>query len=181
MAKGNTPSGIDIPDSIAPIDVAGSAALQSGSYLNQDEEFSVDYTGVQEGFPLYPEGDYHAVIEDIKKGTSKAGNPQWEWYFKITHGELKNATVRDWTSMLPQALFKSLAHLSVLGLAKANQPAKFKKSQVVGQPVILRITHGEDQKGKPRHEVEMLLPPTQETIQYAGEFVTQTSGVPVVV
>jgi len=67
---------------------------------------TVDFTGVQDGFALVPEGTYPAVVYDIEVRNSKtSGAPYLNWQLKIQGGDNDNQSVFFMTSLQPKALF----------------------------------------------------------------------------
>lgn len=133
------------------------AQMPLGLETDEDESFEEDFIGIQAGFALIPEGMHQAKVIDLTKNASKAGNPQFEWEFKITSGDAIGQTMRHWTSLLPQARWKVVETLEALNIAASDRILRFKKSQVIGKTCALEVFHDE-YNGKLQHKVKMVHP-----------------------
>lgn len=134
--------------------------------LPKDEEvvFEEDFTDVQSGFARIPAGSYPAVVVGIKKGESKGtGNPQYEWIFKITDGEFRNAEIRSWTSLVPAARWKVVEHLEACGIAASGSIVRFTSGDLVGKPVRIEVVIDEYQ-GKTNSKIQRVNPPDEEAL-----------------
>ena len=55
-----------------------------GTPKDNDDEFLVNLSEAPTGGGyLIPDGDYPAVLVDLRKGFGKSGNPRWIWTFAI--------------------------------------------------------------------------------------------------
>ena len=134
-----------------------------------DEVFEEDFTDISSGgYPMASEGFHHAKVIDFEKSSSKAGNPQYVWQFRILAGDSKDIEIKHWTSLLPQAKWKASETLRAVGLEVEGTVARFRSADVIGKLCILEIFHDE-YDGKENHKVEKVHPPTQETEKYAQD------------
>jgi len=131
-----------------------------------EEVFEEDFTDVGEGYPMATEGMHHAKVIDFERADSKSGNPQYVWQFRITAGESKGIEIRYWTSLLPQARWKTAETLGAIGIEAAGSIARFHKSDIIGKPCILEIFH-DTYEGKLNHKVQRVHPPNAESVRFA--------------
>lgn len=108
-----------------------------GKPADESEEFSVDLSDVQ-GFQI-PAGDYPGKLLSVEYGKSKAGNPMFTWAFVIIGDKCAGKEFKTFTATTPQALWKVAEVLKALGMAAEGSVVKFKKEQVEGKRVLLRI------------------------------------------
>mgnify|MGYP000031678253 CR=1 FL=1 len=142
-------------------------AAQDGA----DQEFEFDGREVEDSYPLVEEGRHHAIVIDFQKDTSEAGNDMYAWEFQIVSGPDKGETIRDWTSLLPQARWKVADYLEACGVEKARGSlAKFKKSDIVDTPVIVEVEHNE-RDGDTQDDVADLYAGTEDTKKAAKQYV----------
>jgi len=84
------------------------------------QKLIVDFRGVDSGGggnDRVPEGDYHAVVDEVKVGTAKSsGNTMLVWTFKINQGKQKGKKLKDYTSLNAEALWKLKGLLESLGV-----------------------------------------------------------------
>jgi hypothetical protein len=131
-----------------------------------DEVFEEDFTDTEEGFPMAEEGVHHAKVIDFEKADSKTGNPQYVWQFRIVAGNSKDIELRFWTSLLPQARWKTVETLGAIGIDAAGSVAKFKRSDIVGKPCIIDVIH-DTYEGRLNHKVRKVYPPNEDTVEFA--------------
>ncbi len=131
----------------------------------QDEVFEEDFTEEEGsgGFRLIPEGFHPAKVIDFEKSYSKTGNPTYVWQFLVTAGESEGTEIRFWTSLLPQARWKTVETLEAIGVEAAGSVARFKRSDIVGSPCVLEVVHDE-YEGRTNHKVERVHPPDEEAM-----------------
>jgi hypothetical protein len=134
--------------------------------VDGDEAFEEDFTDVEDGFPMADEGMHHAKVIDFEKGESQAGNPQYVWQFRITAGDSKDVELRFWTSLLPQARWKTVESLTAVGIEAKGSVAKFSKSDILGKPCLIEVFH-DVYDGNTTHKVKKVYPPNEETIKFA--------------
>ena len=133
---------------------------------NGDETFEEDFTDVDDDFPVAEEGSHHAKVIDFEKGESQAGNPQYVWQFRITAGKSKDIEIRFWTSLLPQARWKTAETLTAVGIEAKGSIAKFSKSDILGKPCIIQVIH-DTYEGRTNHKVKRVHPPSEESVKFA--------------
>ena len=156
--------------SVAP-KTAAPAAPQPGKPLGlpqagDGESFEEDFTGVDNDFPMAEPGLHHAKVIDFERSESKSGNPQYVWQFRITAGASKDVEIRFWTSLLPQARWKTAETLDAIGIAAAGSIARFTKRDILGRPCILEVIH-DTYDGKLNHKVQKVHPPNEDSVSCA--------------
>jgi len=119
-----------------------------------DETFEFDGSEVEDGFELVEEGRHPAMIVDIFKETSQSGNPMYVWDFLVIGGPEEGKEIRDWTSLLPQARWKVADYLRVCGIDAYGKTVDFKRSDIVGTPVYIDVSHGKNRDGKTTDNVD---------------------------
>jgi len=136
----------------------------------QDEVFEEDFTDEDGsgGFKLASEGFHPAKVIDFEKSYSKTGNPTYVWQFLITAGDSEGVELRFWTSLLPQARWKTVETLEAVGIEAAGSMARFKRSDVVGSPCVLEVIHDE-YEGRTNHKVERVHPADEEAMAAIGD------------
>jgi hypothetical protein len=130
---------------------------------DDDEEFVEDFEGVTSGFPLYDEDTYAAVLVDFDKSDSKKGKPQYEWEYEFITGQYVGKTIKNWTSLVPNARFKVVEALEAHGVEAADKPTcRFKRSDLKQRPVFLEvIIDTYEEPGKPpktNNKIARILP-----------------------
>jgi len=159
MPKGAPAPSADTPKANTP------AGLPQNTAAAEDV-FEEDFTDVQGGFPMADEGLHHAKVIDFERAESKSGNPQYVWQFRITAGNNKDMELRFWTSLLPQARWKTAEALDAIGIAAAGSIAKFRKSDVLGRPCIIEVAH-ETYDNRLQHKVQRVHPPNEDSVKLA--------------
>lgn len=162
---------IPLPKSAAaPADVAPQPAKPAGlpglPTGGNEEVFTEDFSDVKGGFPMADEGLHHAKVIEFERADSKSGNPQYVWQFRITAGNNKGIEIRYWTSLLPQARWKTAETLDAIGIQAAGSIAKFTKKDLLGRPCIIEVIQ-ETYDGKLGHKVQKVHPPNEDSIQFA--------------
>ena len=113
------------------------------------DEFSFDATGVEAGGFVITPGTYAARVQDLENGNSRKGDPMWTWTFEIvgnpdgTASKFNGKTVKNFTTLTEQAMFKVVESVEALGVAKGGGPGKFKKQDVINRMCYIDITTGE--------------------------------------
>lgn len=139
-----------------------------GTGLPDEEEefFEEDFTNEEEGGPAFvPKGFYHAKVKDMEKTLSQTGNPQYTWKFRIIAGPsgVKNASLRYWTSLLPQSRWKVVETLEALGVKALGSIARFKRGDVIGKPCIIQVEE-EPYEGRPTSKIRKIFRPNDKTL-----------------
>lgn len=130
----------------------------------EDEVFTEDFRDVESGPGfVIPEGTYHAKVVEFEKSDSRSGNPQYVWRFRILAGEHKDAELRYWTSLLPQARWKVVETLLAVGIKAAGSIVQFKRSDIVGKPCVIEIAQ-DTFEGQATSKVRKVYPPNAETL-----------------
>ncbi|KKL55842.1 hypothetical protein LCGC14_2251370 [marine sediment metagenome] len=111
------------------------------------DEFSLDLPTEEEAdannaFSV-PDGEYAAVVIDLEKQYSKAGNPMWVWDFELLADNPEDPhfgkQFRAWTALTPAAMWKVAEFLEALELGKPGEKVKFKKSDVINRRALLSM------------------------------------------
>lgn len=131
-----------------------------------DEIFEEDFTDVEDEFPMAEEGSHHAKVIDFEKSESNAGNPQYVWQFRITAGKSKDIELRHWTSLLPQARWKTVETLVAVGIKAAGSIARFSKSDILGKPCIIEVFY-DTYEGRTNHKVRKVHSPNSDSVEFA--------------
>jgi hypothetical protein len=78
----------------------------------------VDFTDVESGGGRVrvPEGDYRVSVASVKQETAKSGNEMLVWEFEFEGGKAKGKSIRDYTVLQPNALWKLKQLLEALGI-----------------------------------------------------------------
>jgi len=123
-----------------------------------DDEFSVNLSEAPTGGGyLIPDGDYPAVLVDLRKGFSKSGNPQWIWTFAIMSGEHAGKEFPLFTAIIPSAPWKVAETIEALGLGKGGTMSKFTKSEALLRRCVISIRK-ETYNGQERSSIAKVLP-----------------------
>ena len=129
-----------------------------GTPNDNDDEFSVNLSEAPVGGGyLIPDGDYPAVLVDLRKGFSKNGNPQWVWTFAIMGGEHAGKEFPLYTAIIPSALWKVAETIEALGLGKGGSVSKFTKSEALSRRCIISIRK-DTYNGQERSSIAKVLP-----------------------
>lgn len=124
-----------------------------------DDDFSIDST--KQAIPPLELGTFAAELEDLTKELSKKGNEQWAWTFRMIGGPNSNRTIRAWTSLLPNAVWRRDQWLMVLGVAAPDEHgrivAKLKRSDIVGRKCRVVLT-SDTYNDRPTVRVKDILP-----------------------
>ena len=129
-----------------------------GAPKDNDDEFSVNPSSAQNGGGyLIPDGDYPALLVDLRKGFSKNGNPQWIWTFAIMSGEHAGKEFSLFTALTPSALWKVAETVEALGLGKGGTVSKFIKNEALSRRCIISIRK-ETYNGQERSSIVKVLP-----------------------
>jgi hypothetical protein len=129
-----------------------------GAPEDNDDEFSVDLSEAPVGGGyLIPDGNYPAVLVDLRKGFSKSGNPQWIWTFAIMSGEHAGKEFPLFTAIVPSALWKVAETVETLGLGKGGTMSKFTKSDAISRRCIISIRK-DTYNGQERSSIAKVLP-----------------------
>lgn len=128
-----------------------------GAPKDNDDEFSVNLSEAPTGGGyLIPDGDYPALLVDLRKGFSKNGNPQWIWAFAIMSGEHAGKEFSLFTALTPSALWKVAETVEALGLGKGGTVSKFIKNEALSRRCIISIRK-ETYNGQERSSIAKVL------------------------
>jgi len=143
-------------------------AAVSGLQQEQDQEFVEDFQDEDGGgdFALASEGKHPAKVIDFEKSTSKTGNPLYIWQFLITSGDSEGIEVRFWTSLLPQARWKTVQTLEAVGVKAAGTVARFTQKDIIGKPCIIDVIHDE-YDNRTTHKVDRVYPADEAAVRAA--------------
>jgi hypothetical protein len=110
---------------------------------NDEDIITLDLStarGNDEDRYLLPDGEYEVDCTDVVQDVSKSGNPMREYC--VTQGS---------------AIFKLGLTLEALGLGKAGEVVKFKKSEAIGRRCIAKLK-AEEYNGKRSSKIDRLKP-----------------------
>jgi hypothetical protein len=93
--------------------------------------------GSDREWPTFEPGKYPAKIEKIEQKMSKAGNPMLEWTYSV---EGLPGTMRDWTSLQPNALWKLKSILKNLGFEVPDGPLDIDTDELIGMECAVELT-----------------------------------------
>jgi len=134
--------------------------------VNGDDVFEEDFSDVKDTeFPMAEVGLHHAKVVDFEKSESRTHNPQYVWQLRITAGNSKDIEIRFWSSLLPQARWKTAETLAAIGIPAAGSIAKFRRSDIVGKPCIIEVIH-DVYEGRLNHKVVRVHPPDDNTHKF---------------
>jgi len=158
---------------------------------NDDDEFDVDLGEDNGGGLLLPTGYYEAVLTDLDKGQSNAGNPMWVWQLRLTGNlaqkvggnasgkmkiepgdqKLNGREFRIYTAITPAAMWKLRETLLAFGLSTGKEKnSKFKKADAIRRMCIVHLVDDEYQDVK-RSSVKKALPHPESTGKmFEGKF-----------
>lgn len=115
---------------------------------NAKRGINVDFTGVEAGGIVVPEGDYLVEVEDVEQKTSEtSGNDYLALTLKVADGDHKGKKLFHNCSLQPQALFNLRGVLEALGFEVPNGPMEFDPADMIGQQCGVTVAH-ETYEGK---------------------------------
>jgi hypothetical protein len=119
----------------------------------------VDFTGVvpgSGGFRMEP-GEYLAECVEAVQEESSTGNDMITWSFKLLEGKFKNKTMKYWTSLTEQSLWKLQDLLVAFGEEPPTSKHDIDLTDYPEQEVLLVV--GDDMyEGKVRSKIMEVLP-----------------------
>lgn len=135
----------------------------------------IDFTQVEEGFPLWPEGEYPSTLSKLELKKAKSGHFGFNAEFEPDDEDVKGKGFSNF-SLHPNALWRTKQNLLRLGLDPDEwvnfgemdsedettlQELNEKVQELIGNDCVLVITHQtyEDDEGetKTRNNVEKIL------------------------
>jgi hypothetical protein len=137
-----------------------------GSFTAKRKEVEIDFTASGEAPPAILPGNYNAKVGDVEFKESAAGNPMLEWTFILTAGPHKNANLRYWTSLKPDAMWSSARTLKAIGIPVAGTKFRLNPEKVIGKPAIVQVVHDGRNEDFP-HKIQKVLPPDASAIKAA--------------
>ena len=111
-------------------------------------------------------GTWPGKVIDFELGTSKGGDPMYIAEILITAGPSKGKTRKTFMSKKAAARWKCDEFFVAVGLKPDGNPPKYRftKKQVVGQPVLVTITHA-PYNGAPSDNIASVLPPNADAVE----------------
>lgn len=123
---------------------------------------SFDFTGVEAGGRMVPDGTYSVTIDEIGTEEGQSGYDYWAVRFKVTAGQYKGSVLFDNLSHSPAALFKIKRLLEVLGV-EAEGMVDIDPDELVGQELdVLVVNENFEGKDRPKVQEYMALSTTSE-------------------
>lgn len=96
--------------------MAISKKKKAGAKTSKKKTITVDFTGVESGFPRVPDGDYLLEVTKITEEESEeSGNSYLSWTYQIVGGKHDGKKVGDILSLSPKALFRLKDLLTAMG------------------------------------------------------------------
>jgi hypothetical protein len=126
-------------------------ASKEGDDRLDDDEFELEVADI------VPVGAWAAMVTDVHKQQSAAGNPMWVWELIIAEGPGAGQKLRTYTAITTAAAWKVAQVLAALGLLSEDGKAKFKTSDARGKWCIANIVH-EKFEGMPRASIGKMEP-----------------------
>jgi hypothetical protein len=126
---------------------------------NDEDIITLDLStarGNDEDRYLLPDGEYEVDCTDVVQDVSKSGNPMLVFHF-VTGAEHKGLRLREYCVTQGSAIFKLGLTLEALGLGKAGEVVKFKKSEAIGRRCIAKLK-AEEYNGKRSSKIDRLKP-----------------------
>ena len=113
----------------------------------------VDFTGVEAGGRLLPEGQYLFELEDIEqKEGEESGKPYLQFELAVADGDFKGTKAWDNMSLQPQSLWKLRGFLEAAGFPTEDGAMQLDPDEMIGLMVNGDVFH-EEYKGKTKHRI----------------------------
>lgn len=115
---------------------------------------TIDFSGVEAGTTLVPEGSHPATVEEVSLEESSEGNEYLKWTYKVKPEGGGGGRVWDNTSLQPQSLWRLKGLLEVLGIDGLDGELEVDDiiAEVAGAELTVEISH-ETYQGKPKARV----------------------------
>lgn len=131
-------------------------------------KMKLDFTDVQSGFELMPEGDYEVAVFDLEEKTSSNGNPMIVAKLKVADGKFKGRQLFHNIVIMKQTMFKVKEFLTACGVIVPEGEVDVDFMQCLGRKLIAGVGH-EKYQGKDKERVMTLSPLQGEGIIAIGE------------
>lgn len=118
------------------------------------DEIVLDLTGNTGGDFIIPAGDYEVHLTDFDNKPSKEGKPMITWKFQAGP-EGKNLRFFNRTVLQGPGAFKLAETVEALGLGKAGEQVRLKRSEAIGRRAIAQVIQTE-YEGQKRMEIKKL-------------------------
>ena len=142
--------------------------------LKKGKSLSIDFTGVEAGGRVVPDGEYTAKIVVAELTESSKGNDMIKLELKVTGPKAQGSKLYDNCSLLPQALFKLRTLLECAGMKVPDGAMDLDTDDLIGEEVGVSVIN-EIYEGKKRPKIEayltadMVSGDTEETGNAEGE------------
>ena len=110
---------------------------------------NVDFTGVEAGGVVLPEGNYEVKVVEVESKTSdNSGNEYLSWEFQVVSPEKhKGKKLYHNSSLTPQSLWSLRGLLEQLGVETPDEPTELDLDDLIDRTVGAEVQH-EDYNGK---------------------------------
>lgn len=105
-------------------------------------KFDVDFTSVEDGFKLPPEGDYVCKVKSITLEDGQKGK-YLKWTLVIGTGSEKGTSVIHNTTLVPAGLFSLRNTLTALGVDVPKSSLRVNTDAYIGKIVGITVSHRE--------------------------------------
>lgn len=122
------------------------------SRKKKDGIVSIDFTGVESGGGLVPEGNYEVEVAEVEQKTSEAGNDYLSWEFHVVSPEkFKGRKLFHNSSLTQQSLWSLRGILEAMGIEIPDETMDLELAELVERTVGVEVIHEPyDGKKKPR-------------------------------
>lgn len=119
-----------------------------------DEGMSVDLGNYKDRVgQRVDEGRYNVVVDDAELDKSNAGNPMFNVWLRILDGEFQDSVVMDRLVNTEKSLFRIVGFMQAVGLPTPKKRINLRRSQIVGQRLMIDVADGEPYMGRVKSEV----------------------------
>lgn len=127
------------------------------SVLNNatSDETEIDFSEAVT-FEALPKDRYRCVIEEIKPGTSKEGNPKLVWKLAVKGGPFDKRVLFAHLPTSGKGSGRLKSHLKALGVDVNSERITFKRAQFVGKEVDVDVDVQKD--NDEFNEIKRILP-----------------------
>jgi hypothetical protein len=126
IPQGGTDLPLDPNPSTGPVPMPGASPADN-------EEFTVDLTGVQSNFTV-PDGEYTVQCIGVESGISQSENPMYIWDFVIVDNpKYQGREFKVFTALTPAAMWKVAETVEALGIGAQGQTVRFTRKDVLNK------------------------------------------------
>lgn len=126
--------------------MATNSELESGDIYKGSGRISLNFADVSDGFVTLPPGIYPAVVSSVEEAISKpkddgkGSNPMLVWEYTVDTPQYRNVTLKDWTVLTKNAMWKVKDVVRALGVPIAEDGScDFDPIDLVGTMCQLQV------------------------------------------